>query len=357
MPREGGRPVIRAEPELQAREVRSDIEKIRVILNLETLSLERQQFIETIAPLLHVPPEIGQEIASEAHTALTNPELFRTLTQLIGVLSNPEMSETDRVSALEAWRIYQSGDIQGFQARVDGITSSGDVFQAEQERNEWTIQDRVGFLPFFEDNVNRPYYNSLSYAGQVEVMEQIIGQYANERGIQMDLQSIRNMAESFATIMHGIIAGEDTETLLRVRNEDTIEGVRAAATYITISERNALTAYFEGTAAVLTSPLEQQLLMVGSFLDALRNFGLEMSEEEEELRREMEVYAEEREKLASELEEAKTRFARQLIEMGDEGGLKFIAQALEGNAAPGSAEWDSFWTRERALAFKNALRG
>ncbi len=110
-----------------------------------------------------------------------------------------------------------------------------------------------------------------------------------------------------------------------------------------------------GGAQAVSSPIEQQALMMETFLQALTSFGLEMSEEELELKKELEEYAEERDRLVSEFEEAKTKFAKELNKIGDDDGLKFIAQALEGNANPESAEWGSFWTRERALAFRRAL--
>lgn len=145
---------------------------------------------------------------------------------------------------------------------------------------------------------------------------------------------LHDRAESFATIMHGIIEGEDT-----------IEGVRAEATYITVGERNALTAFLEGQASSISSALDQQLLMIDTFLDALRNFGLELGKEEAELKAELEEYAEEREKLSSELEDARTKFAKELV--NDETGLKFLAGALVGNAEPTAAQWNEFLARER----------
>jgi hypothetical protein len=130
----------------------------------------------------------------------------------------------------------------------------------------------------------------------------------------------------------------------------------AATSFMSPGEINSLSSFVEGSTAAMSSPLEQQAFMVETFLQALTSFGLEMSKEELELKKDLEKYSDEREKLASDLEEAKTRFAKELHSVGDEEGLKFIAQALEGNATPGSVEWDNFWTKERVLAFKNALK-
>jgi hypothetical protein len=328
-------------------------------LNLTSLPLERQQFIQTVSSSL--PEFLSREdrdgIASAAYNALHEGklDLFRSFTALADISRDPTLSDHDKADIARAWGEYTVGNIAGFHFMVAAVSAStSDVARAETR--EWKPQDQADFIPFLHSSVDMDYFRSASYAEQVRTVDQALERYLRERNIVMDPESRHNFAEAMATIMHGEFEGQDRDIINRARHADTVGDLRREATYITIGERNAATAFFEGQAPSFSSALDQQAAMVDTFLEALRNFGLELSEEETKLKEELEDYREDMEKLASELEDGRTKFARELNGLGDKNGLKFLADALEGSANPGTAEWNEFWTKERVFAFRNALR-
>lgn len=172
--------------------------------------------------------------------------------------------------------------------------------------------------------------------------------------IQISEESMRSAAAAQAIIVEAVMKNASNLGQL-IAEADFNKLTSLATSFMTPGEINSITSFVDGSTAMLSSPMEQQLLMIDTFLEALRNFGLELGEEEDKLKEELEDYRKDMDKLGEDLEEARTKFAKELNEMGDETGLKFLADALEGSANPGSAEWDNFWTKERALAFRRAL--
>ncbi|MDD5096742.1 MAG: hypothetical protein PHY95_04485 [Candidatus ainarchaeum sp.] len=227
-------------------------------LGLEILPLERQPFIETVSSLLpeFLSREDREGIASAAYDALhtNNLELFRSFTALADISRDPTLSDRDKANIANAWGEYASGNIAGFQfiiAAVSGSTSG----VARAETREWKPQDQVDFIPSLYSSIDMDYFRIASFAEQVRILDQALERYTRERNITMDLESRHSLAEAMATIMHGEFEGQDRDVINRARNAGTIGDLRNEATYITITERNAATAYLEAPPQQCLPPL------------------------------------------------------------------------------------------------------
>lgn len=332
-------------------------------LNIQTIrSLSPDQQIQELSRILSQFASLyGMEktFAETFYNALQNNDVktLQALETLFAVLHSGTPNAAQEAIIQMGRDALERGDAQSFQDHMlflsafnQAVTKDflSSLSEAQQER----------LARFILEHIDMELFRSQSLDAQKDTIKQVLDLAAREGVVQMSEESCRNIASSITVTMQGELRGADAATMANVWGQHTMDGLLGAATYLTISERNSITSFLEGpAAAMLYSPIEQQLLMMETYLEALRNFGLEAGKEEEKLERELEEYREEREKLSSELEEARTKFARELSEMGDEGGLNFLAQALEGNANPGSAEWNEFWTKERVAAFRRAVRG
>ncbi|MFA5411732.1 MAG: hypothetical protein WC350_00055 [Candidatus Micrarchaeia archaeon] len=304
--------------------------------------------------------EIRDKMAElERNGKVNSPEFEQLRVQMLdlGTLASSVLSE-DNFAAQESQQLALDAlETKDF-ARVSLNVENMSAFRQEHARTIMPLDEEQqrNLAILMDRRMDPELYAAMNQSGRADARFQIYQEFARSEGLDISDSVLREAAASHEIIVEALRKNAaNLPELLAANSWDELTSL--ATSFMTPGEINSLSSFVEGSTAAMSSPLEQQALMVETFLQALTSFGLEITEEEEELRKDMEKYSDEREKLASDLEEAKVKFAKGLMEMGDEGGLRFIAQALEGNAAPGSVEWDNFWTKDRALAFKNALKG
>ncbi len=170
----------------------------------------------------------------------------------------------------------------GFQEGVAAVSAfNSEVFRSATEGMSVNMQ--MKFAQFWVDNVNFDNYAQLSYDRQLQTASQVLNSFNTQEGTGWAQTQITNIAAAMVTTIAGELRGADLKTMQEVWAARNMDELRAAATYLSFAEGNALTAFVEssdaGSASDAATVAAEQVIL--GMLDILRQ-DQELSKDQKE---------------------------------------------------------------------------
>ena len=312
--------------------------------------------LDAIAPAvqrLNVPQEVAENIARNLSQAFVQNDSQRFGTAISIFELGDQSSEPVVLFHLQRAAIDFAEGREG-EARLHTWIASGmNVEALDAATRGWSDQQRFDFANFFMEMTDVDYLQQASYDEILRTVFQVFNQYLQARHIDMEMADVITAVFALATAINAEIKMVDLEAKQNLWNAGNLQEIFAAATFLNFAEREAADNFLSGPPQpmALASPAEQYAAMLDAYFEEIKEMGWRRTKEEKDA----ESHAKEMEHLSSEAEEIKQKFVAELKAMGDTEGLASLADGYEGDGMS-AAEWRSFWTPERAEAFRRAIR-
>jgi hypothetical protein len=255
--------------------------------NSSKLSPEVKAKLETLQATLG-PQTLTEALGTPAaertlETALTNND-SQTIQGLRRYVELSRLPLTDAQEGLMAGARLQleNENNSGFQEGVAAVSAfNSEVFRSATEGMSVNMQ--MKFAQFWVDNVNFDNYAQLSYDRQLQTASQVLNSFNTQEGTGWAQTQITNIAAAMVTTIAGELRGADLKTMQEVWAARNMDELRAAATYLSFAEGNALTAFVEssdaGSASDAATVAAEQVIL--GMLDILRQ-DQELSKDQKE---------------------------------------------------------------------------